>query len=89
MEQITFNLKLACEKSGTRKRNLKMRDHSQKSSKLWFDEECDIMKKVLTEKLKQNPKDIREQLNTEKIIFKKSHKIEMNMYKAQIVNQNK
>ena len=43
--------------------------------------------KVLTEKLKQNPKDIREQLNTEKIIFKKSNKIEMNMYKAQIVNQ--
>ena len=67
MEQIASNWKMACEKSGIRKRKLKMRDHAQKSNKPWFDEECDNMKqglKVLAEKLKQNPKDIniREQL---------------------------
>ena len=92
MEQITFNLKLACEKSGIRKRKLKMRDHAQKSNKPWFDEECDIMKqglKVLAEKLIQNPKDIniREQLNTEKKIFKKLNQMKRNMYKTQIVHQ--
>ena len=92
MEQITFNSKLACEKSGIKKRKLKMKDHAQKSNKPWFDKECDIMKqglKVLAEKLKQNLKDIniREQLNTEKKIFKKLNKMKRNMYKAQIVNQ--
>ena len=92
VEQLTFNLKLACEKSGIKKRKLKMKDHAQKSNKPWFDKECDIMKqglKVLAEKLKQNPKDIniREQLNTEKKIFKKLNKMKRNMYKTQIVNQ--
>ena len=69
-----------------------MRDHTQKTNKPWFDEECNIMKqglKVLAEKVKQNPKDINiiEQLNTEKKIFKKLNKMKKNMCKTQIVNQ--
>ena len=45
--------------------------------------------KVLADKLKQNPQDIniREQLNTEKKIFKKLNKMKRNMYKTQIVNE--
>ena len=92
VEQIAFNLKLACEKSGIRKRKLKMRDHAQKTNKPWFDDKCNIMKQglnVLDEKLTENPKDIniREQLNTEKKIFKKLNKMRRNMYRTRIVNK--